>query len=51
VAARVLWARYGIPVDGIGSVPDWAMNNARHQGPPSDDVDLALELDKLDLWH
>ncbi len=45
-----LSARYGVPVGGAESVPDWVTVNARDRGAPPDDVDLALDLDRLDLW-
>ena len=43
-----LSARYGVPVGGAESVPDWVTVNARDRGAPPDDVDLALDLDRLD---
>jgi hypothetical protein len=50
-AGRVLGRRYRVPVSGLDEVPDWVKENRRHQGPPPDEVDLALDLDKLDLWR
>ena len=50
-AAQSLGQRYGVPITGIELVPSWVRNNHREQGPPSDAIDLSLDLDKLDLWR
>jgi hypothetical protein len=47
---HLLRERYGVPVVPLYEVPAWVADNRRHQGPPLDDADLALDLDKLDLW-
>jgi hypothetical protein len=49
-ARRVLRERYGVPVSGVEEVPRWVTENRRQQGPPPDDVDVTLDLEKLDLW-
>jgi hypothetical protein len=49
-ARRLLGERYRVPVSGLEDVPGWATENRRHQGPPCDEIDLDLDLDKLDLW-
>jgi len=49
-ADQLLRKRYGVPVCGLVDVPAWVTDNRRHQGPPTDEVDLRLDLDKLDLW-
>jgi hypothetical protein len=48
-AARELQQRYGVPVRGLDDVPTWVTANRRDQGPPPDDVELELDLRKLDL--
>jgi hypothetical protein len=48
---RVLRRRYRVPVSGLDKVPAWVKENRRHQGPPPDEVDLALDPDNLDLWR
>jgi hypothetical protein len=49
-ARRLLRERYRVPVSGLQAVPGWVKNNRRHQGPPPDEVNLDLDLDKLDLY-
>jgi hypothetical protein len=49
-ARRLLGKRYQVPVGGLREVPAWVTENHRDQGRPSDDTDLDLDLDKLDLW-
>jgi hypothetical protein len=48
-AKRVLHQRYGVPVSGLDSVPAWVTGNQRDAGRPPDDVNLDLDLDRLDL--
>ena len=48
-AMRKLHERYGVPVSGLDGVPDWVTGNRRTAGRPSDDVNLDLDLDRLDL--
>jgi hypothetical protein len=50
-ARRQLRARYDVLVCGLEDVPAWVTANRRSQGPPPDEVDLELDLDKLDLWR
>lgn len=49
-ARRLLRERYPVPVVGPEDVPSWVTGNRRDQGKPTDDVNLDLDLDKLDLW-
>ena len=49
-ASRSLRERYGVPVGGLEEVPPWVEENRRHQGPPPEDLDLQLDIDKLDIW-
>ena len=49
-ARRLLGERYRVPVCGLEEVPAWVAENRRDQGPPPDEVNLDLDLDKLDLW-
>jgi hypothetical protein len=49
-ARRQLQQRYRVPIGGREDVPGWGMTNRRDGGPPPDDVELGLELGKLDLW-
>lgn len=45
-----LGERYpGVPVEGVAGVPDWLTTNLRDQGPPADDVPLALDMARLGL--
>ena len=46
-ARRQLHGRYRVPVCGVEDVPAWVTGNRRDQGPPSDDVELHLDLGKL----
>lgn len=46
---RMLRERYGVPVGGLGDVPEWVISNQRDAGRPPDEVSLALDLDRLDL--
>jgi hypothetical protein len=46
---RLLRERYGVPVGGLEDVPAWVTGNVRDGGPPPDEVDLDLDLDKLEL--
>lgn len=48
-AKRMLHARYGVPVGGLDRVPDWVAGNQRDAGRPPAEVDLALDLNRLDL--
>jgi hypothetical protein len=48
-ARRQLYQRYRVPVCGLEEVPAWVTANRRDQGPPPDEVELDLELGKLDL--
>jgi hypothetical protein len=48
-ARRTLHERYGVPVGGLQGVPDWVTGNQRDAGRPPDEVDLDLDLDRLDL--
>jgi hypothetical protein len=48
-AKRMLHERYGVPVSGLDGVPDWVTGNQRDAGPPPDQVNLDLDLDRLDL--
>jgi hypothetical protein len=50
-AMRLLLERYRVPLCGLEDVPAWVIENRRHQGPPSADLGLGLDLDKLDLWR
>ena len=45
----MLHQRYGIPVDGLESVPDWVTGNQHDGGPPLDAVNLDLDVHRLDL--
>jgi hypothetical protein len=49
-ASWLLRERYCVLVGGLEDVPTWVTKNRRDQGPPPDEVDLKLDLDKLDLW-
>jgi hypothetical protein len=49
-ARSLLGERYRVPVGALDDVPDWLIGNRRDQGPPSDEVNLDLDLAKLDLW-
>jgi hypothetical protein len=49
-ARRLLGDRYRVAVSGLEELPAWLIENRRNQGPPPDEVDLDLDLDKLDLW-
>jgi hypothetical protein len=46
---RLLHQRYGVPVNGLDRVPDWVTDNQRDAGRPSGEVNLDLDLDRLDL--
>jgi hypothetical protein len=46
---RLLHERYGVPVGGLDSVPDWVTGNQRDAGRPPDAVSLDLDLGRLDL--
>jgi hypothetical protein len=48
-ARRMLRERYGVPVGGLDTVPDWVVGNRRPGGPPSDDVNLTLDVGRLNL--
>jgi hypothetical protein len=48
-AKRMLQERYGVPVSGLGGVPDWVTGNQRDAGRPPGEVNLDLDLDRLDL--
>lgn len=48
-AKRKLHQRYGVPVSGLDTVPDWVTGNQRDAGPPPDKANLGLHLDQLDL--
>jgi hypothetical protein len=48
-AKRMLHERYGVPVGGLDSVPDWVTGNQRQAGRPSGEVNLDLDLDRLNL--
>jgi hypothetical protein len=50
IAKQLLEERYRVPIVGLDLVPAWVKGNLRHQGPPPDEVDLDLDLDRLDLW-
>jgi hypothetical protein len=41
--------RYGVPVGGMESVPQWLTANARPGGPPPDSESLNLDLARLNL--
>src|SRR5919197_748075 len=47
-ARRQLEQRYRVPVHGLEEVPAWVTANRRDQGPPPAEVELDLDLDKLD---
>jgi hypothetical protein len=49
-ARRLLRDRYRVAVSRLQELPAWVTENRRNQGPPPDEVDLDLDLDKLDLW-
>jgi hypothetical protein len=49
-ARRQLEQRYRVPVHGLEEVPAWVTANRRDRGPPPDEVELDLDLGKLDLW-
>jgi hypothetical protein len=49
-ARRQLRRRYRVPVSGLEDVPAWVTANRRDRGPPPDEVELDLDLGKLDLW-
>jgi hypothetical protein len=49
-ARRLLRERYRVPICGLEEVPPWVKENRRHQGPPPEELDLQLDLNKLDLW-
>jgi hypothetical protein len=46
---RMLHERYRVPVNGLDGVPDWVTGNQRDAGRPPDEVNLDLDLDRLDL--
>jgi hypothetical protein len=46
-AKRLLGERYGVPVGGLGEVPEWLTRNLRAEGPPPDEA--TLDLDSLEL--
>jgi hypothetical protein len=48
-AKGMLHERYGVPVSGLDSVPDWVTGNQRDAGRPPEEVDLDLDLGRLDL--
>lgn len=49
-AQQQLRDRYRVPVGELADVPAWVTENRRDLGPPPDDTDLELDLEKLDLW-
>jgi hypothetical protein len=48
-AKRMLHERYGVPVGGLDGVPDWVTGNQRDAGRPPDEVNLTLDLGRLNL--
>ncbi|GAA4460270.1 hypothetical protein [Phytohabitans houttuyneae] len=48
-AKRMLRERYGVPVGGLDSVPEWVTGNQRDAGRPLDETSLDLDLRRLDL--
>jgi hypothetical protein len=48
-AKRLLPERYGVPVSGLDSVPDWVTGSRRDTGRPPGEVNLGLDVDRLDL--
>ncbi len=48
-ATQQLHQRYGVPVTGLDTVPDWVTTNQRTAGRPPDEANLDLDLDQLDL--
>jgi len=48
-ATRLLRERYGVPVGGLDSVPDWVTGNQRERGRPADEASLDLDVGRLDL--
>lgn len=48
-ASRMLRDRYGVPLGGAESVPQWLTANVRPGGAPPDDENLNLDLTRLDL--
>ena len=49
-ARRQLQQRYRVLVCGVEDVPAWVTANLRPQGPPPPDVELGLDLGRLDLF-
>jgi hypothetical protein len=48
-ASPMLRDRYGVPVGGMESVPQWLTANVRPGGPPPDSESLNLDLARLNL--
>jgi hypothetical protein len=48
-AKRMLHERYGVPVQGLDDVPDWVTGNQGDGGPPPDEINLHLDLNRLNL--